>query len=428
MSNRDNARRTAVEIAFDGTDITTSIKPYLKSVTYVDNEEDETDEIQIQVHDRDSVWMEKWLNDAIDAASSTSSGPSEGSSGGGETVYTVVKGDTLSGIAAKYGTTYQEIAKENGIKNPNLIYPGQQFKIPGTGGSSDSGAAVSTNAGLKMDAVIVRENWTGGGKDAILPCGEFELDSVAASGPPAVIAIKGTSLPFTAQIRQTKKSKAWESFNLSGIANEIAAANGMVCMYESASDPFYSRVEQLKTSDIQFLETLCHNAGISLKVTNRILVLFDQAAYESKAAIFTIKRGGGAYTKYKLNVGTADTQYSSCRVSYVDSTGKCIEGIAKVEDYKADAKNNQQLEITAKVANKDEAKALAEKMLRKHNRYAKTATFTMPGNPDLVAGVTVMLEKWGGWDGKYIVTQAKHTVSGSGYTVQIKLRRVLEGY
>ena len=80
------------------------------------------------------------------------------------------------------------------------------------------------------------------------------------------------------------------------------------------------------------------------------------------------------------------------------------------------------------MADKAEAKALAEKFLRKHNRYAKTATFTMPGNPDLVAGVTVMLEGWGGWDGKYIITQAKHTVDGSGYTVQIKLRRVLEGY
>ena len=428
MSNRDNARRTATQIAFNKADITTSIGPYLKSMTYVDNEEDETDEIQIQVHDRDSVWMEKWLNDAIDAASSTSSSSSDTPSGGGETVYTVVKGDTLSGIAAKYGTTYQEIAKANGIKNPNLIYPGQQFKIPGTGGGEASGGDVSADPGLKIDAVIVRENWTGGGKDAVLPCGEFELDSVAASGPPAVINIKGTSLPFTAQVRQTKKSKAWENYTLSGIANEMAGANGMVCMYESASDPFYSRVEQVKTSDIQFLETLCHKAGISLKATNRTLVLFDQAAYESKAAVFTIKRGGGAYTKYKLNVGTADTQYSSCRVSYVDPAGKCIEGVAKVEDYKADAKNNQQLEITAKVANKDEAKALAEKMLRKHNRYAKTASFTLPGNPDLVAGVTVMLEKWGGWDGKYIVTQAKHTVGGSGYTVQVRLRRVLEGY
>ena len=428
MSNRDNARRTATQIAFNKADITTSIGPYLKSMTYVDNEEDETDEIQIQVHDRDSIWMEKWLNDAIDAASSTSSSSSDTPSGGGETVYTVVKGDTLSGIAAKYGTTYQEIAKANSIKNPNLIYPGQQFKIPGTGGGEADGGAVSADPGLKIDAVIVRENWTGGGKDAVLPCGEFELDSVAASGPPAVINIKGTSLPFTAQVRQTKKSKAWENYTLSGIANEMAGANGMVCMYESASDPFYSRVEQVKTSDIQFLETLCHKAGISLKATNRTLVLFDQAAYESKAAVFTIKRGSGVYTKYKLNVGTADTQYSSCRVSYVDPAGKCIEGVAKVEDYKADAKNNQQLEITAKVASKDEAKALAEKMLRKHNRYAKTASFTLPGNPDLVAGVTVMLEKWGGWDGKYIVTQAKHTVGGSGYTVQVRLRRVLEGY
>ena len=56
-------------------------------------------------------------------------------------------------------------------------------------------------------------------------------------------------------------------------------------------------------------------------------------------------------------------------------SGKCISATAKVEDYKADAKNNQQLEVTARVADKDEAKALAEKLLRKHNRYAKTATF-----------------------------------------------------
>lgn len=47
-----------------------------------------------------------------------------------ETVYTVKKGDTLSGIAAKYGTTYQKLAKYNDIKNPNLIHVGQKIKIP----------------------------------------------------------------------------------------------------------------------------------------------------------------------------------------------------------------------------------------------------------------------------------------------------------
>lgn len=46
------------------------------------------------------------------------------------TVYTVKKGDTLSQIAAKYGTTYQAIAAYNGIKNPNVIRVGQKIKIP----------------------------------------------------------------------------------------------------------------------------------------------------------------------------------------------------------------------------------------------------------------------------------------------------------
>lgn len=48
----------------------------------------------------------------------------------GVTVYTVKKGDTLSQIAAKYGTTYQAIAAFNGIKNPNVLRVGQKIKIP----------------------------------------------------------------------------------------------------------------------------------------------------------------------------------------------------------------------------------------------------------------------------------------------------------
>ena len=43
--------------------------------------------------------------------------------------YTVQAGDTLSGIAQKFGTTYQELARKNNISNPNLIYPNQQIII-----------------------------------------------------------------------------------------------------------------------------------------------------------------------------------------------------------------------------------------------------------------------------------------------------------
>lgn len=46
--------------------------------------------------------------------------------------YTVVKGDTLTAIAKKYGVTVAELVKANPqIKDPNLIYPGQVINIPG---------------------------------------------------------------------------------------------------------------------------------------------------------------------------------------------------------------------------------------------------------------------------------------------------------
>ena len=43
--------------------------------------------------------------------------------------YVVKRGDTLSAIARIFGTTVTKIVKDNGIKNPNLIYPGQKLII-----------------------------------------------------------------------------------------------------------------------------------------------------------------------------------------------------------------------------------------------------------------------------------------------------------
>ena len=440
MSDKNQARRTAAEIAFDGVSITSSILPYLLSLTFTDNEEDETDDLQIRLQDRDGIWLEKWLNDAIQAAASTAAGSAAATPA--TTSYQVTAKSGLN-VRSGPGTSHSKLGalvygatvEVSGISNgwATVSYGGKTAYVSASyikeAGGGEKQKTSAPASGLKIQAVFVRQNWTGDGKDKVLDCGQFELDSVKAAGPPATITIKATSLPYSSQVRQTKKSKAWEAYKLSGIANEMAAANGMTCLYLSSSDPFYARAEQFKASDIEYLSALCHDAGISLKATNNILVLFDQASYEAKPAVVTIKRGAGGYTKYTLDVGEADAQYSSCRVSYTNpSTGKSIEATAYVEDYKADAKNNQQLEVTAKVFSIAEAKTLAEKRLRLHNKYEKTASITLPGNPDLVAGVTVMLENWGAWDGKYIIKQTKHTIDEDGYTVQIRLRRALEGY
>ena len=50
--------------------------------------------------------------------------------GSGQEAYYVVRpGDTLSGIASRFGTTYQRLVQLNGIRNPNLIYVGQRLRV-----------------------------------------------------------------------------------------------------------------------------------------------------------------------------------------------------------------------------------------------------------------------------------------------------------
>jgi LysM repeat protein len=75
---------------------------------------------------------------AATAAASQSSAGAESTGTSGETVYTVQRGDTLGKIAARYGVTTKQIVDLNGIKNPNLIVPGQKLKIPGTKSAATS--------------------------------------------------------------------------------------------------------------------------------------------------------------------------------------------------------------------------------------------------------------------------------------------------
>lgn len=99
----------------------------------------------------------------------------------GVTVYTVKKGDTLSQIAAKYGTTYQAIAAYNGIKNPNAIRVGQKIKIP----------ASTAPAGLKKgDRVKVLNAVTYDGKPFRTYYDTYDV--IQVSGARVVIGVGAT--------------------------------------------------------------------------------------------------------------------------------------------------------------------------------------------------------------------------------------------
>lgn len=437
MSDKRLARRVELRLTFKNVDVPEDINRHLLSAAYTDEEEDSTDDFQIEYDDRENNLLGTWVEIKPTIIKSKKQVEKKVEK---ESVvnYVVQRGDTLWAIASKYlgdSTKYPQIAQENNIMNPNLIYPGQVFKIT-TGGTATSTAVekeeTETVETVEMvikprlvSAVLVQKNWNDTGKDVTLDIGTFEIDSVDMSGPPDKVTVKGTSIPYTSTLRMEKKSKAWENYTLKGIGEEIAGKNGMKLMYEAKENPAYKRKEQVQTSDIKFLQTLCHAAGMALKVTTMMIVIYDAAEYDRKPAIRTFRKGSSDVISYKMGTSMTDTAYTSCHVSYSDPDSK--ETIEYTYTPDSRAGTGQTLEVNEKIRSTAEAQQLAKKRLREKNTQEYTASLTVVGDVSLVAGVTVKLKGWQQFDRKYKVTQAKHTLL-NGYTVDLSLKQVLEGY
>ena len=368
------ARRAEVSASFDGTDVSAIVNDYLISLSFTDNEEDMADDLQIKLEDRAWMWVQQWLGNVIDGMRTTAKGVS-----------------ILASIKA-----------------------------------------------IETD-----------GTEIVTDCGEFELDEVKASGPPSTVTIKGTSLGYSG-IRKTENDKSWEKYTLSGIQGEIAGKYGLGTVYDCDYDPFYAHLEQAKQTDIAFLKKLCQDAGFSLKIANGKIVIFDQRKYEAQQEVAEIVFGNGGYTKWDFSTGESEVQYKQCIVRWTDTkTGKKIEGIAYANE--SDKKNAEEEKNSKKsskkksssssanegtdeilvitnqeVTSQGEAESLAEHLLKLHNKMERVAVFTLPGSPVYCAGMTVRVKEAGYWSGKYLIKTAKHSVSTSGYTTTITLRKVDE--
>ncbi len=92
------------------------------------------------------IYVGQVLKVSSNASTSSSTSSSANSTVTTAASYTVKAGDTLSAIAAKYGTTYQALASTNSISNPNDIYVGQVIKVSATATAASSQAVSSTNS------------------------------------------------------------------------------------------------------------------------------------------------------------------------------------------------------------------------------------------------------------------------------------------
>jgi|YNPBryantNP2012_1023418.scaffolds.fasta_scaffold01662_6 LysM repeat protein len=74
---------------------------------------------------------------------------------GGETIHVVERGETLAKIAARYGVTVKQITDLNGIANPNLIYPGQKLRIPAAGATAPAQSGATRTYTVRAGDTLV---------------------------------------------------------------------------------------------------------------------------------------------------------------------------------------------------------------------------------------------------------------------------------
>lgn len=357
-------RRAWLQVTYDNKDISEALAEYLISASYTDNLSGQVDDISLTLEDKAGLWQSDWMP---------------------------TKGATL-------------------------------------------------------DVTLCTYNWVGlYDGEADVQLGKFEIDEIELSSAPDVVTIKAAAITVSddSTLRSTLRSRTWENATVKKIANDVAVENNMKLYWDCDDDPAIDKLEQNDESDLDVLKKVCDDAGFALKVTTDTIIVFDEAKYEAAKPMVEIYHPDTQEidtvvantdeptpepilhsTGYSFTSKIRDV-YMKCHVKYAQDKDKSVIESTFTDPNKTEGAT---LEIHQQVSTQAEADRLAKKKLREKNREECTGSFSSEGQPFLCAGETVQMLGFGSFSGKYIITQAKHDLSSSGYTTSIDVRRCLIGY
>jgi phage protein D len=282
--------------------------------------------------------------------------------------------------------------------------------------------AKTTRAAAKL--LLFDEERYGGANAREIDCGTFEIDTISFQN--SETTVKATSLPYMDTLRDSKVNRLWEKVTLKAVAAEIAEKNGLALFWDLDPDPSYESLAQEYQSDAAFLNAQCVKAGAILKASDGKLIIVEESTLEQQDAAFDLRREDRGAASVSFSTNLLDGYFRSCHVTSSDGKANAsVEATFVAPGAPADGKI---LEVREKAASVGEALRLAQKRLREKNKSEFKATVTAPCDERYIAGVCVNVSGWGLFDGKYIIQQARHAISGGKTTTTAQMRKCIEGY
>lgn len=273
----------------------------------------------------------------------------------------------------------------------------------------------------QVKAKITSINWNKEGEVISKDCGTFIVDEPEYSIVPGTFSLNAISIPANTNFKDTQKSKTWKKATVSKIAQTIANNSGLSLHYDAIMNPRIDTKEQSAVSDMQFLQDLCNENGLVLKIYNNKLIIFSPGEYEQKKSVLTITKDMlSPPSTFKRTL--TDSGYDGARLRYKKSDGTLI-----TTEFFPTGRKTKVLELNDNVDNIAEGLNLCKSKLREKNIKEYTASLTIPGLFNVYASDCITLKNdFGIFNGKYFVEKMQQSISPTEYTLDI--HKVLSGY
>lgn len=327
--------------------------------------------------------------------------------------------------------------------------------------SVDKPAMFTLTLNEELDIDTQEFTWLDKNRDLIMPGNKVVIDfgyvdhleefkgvikalspGFSSSGVPA-LRIEGYDRSHNMQKGENKFKK--KNVKYSDVAKEIAKKYDLSDREVASKDKKYPWVKRnKKENDYALLQRLAKRIGYEFFVRNDILYFRPPADKGKKTASFEYRKN---FISFTPRLTTALAVHEVTVIGWDEKSKKKIKATATLADIKSNLgiqdfdklledtkgrKTKKKIEGRV-VKSKEDAKLLAIAELKRFNNGFISGSLELLGNPYLRPGMTIEItltkststsvKNW--FNGMYYINGAKHSLSDSGYTTTLEVRRCL---
>ena len=275
-------------------------------------------------------------------------------------------------------------------------------------------------SGDYLKAWIKAEHWQYDNVSEKLYCGKFLIDTIEISGFPQTTQVQGISVPIKTGFNVTQRNRTWKKTNTKSILSDLAKNGGIKIVYDAKIHDI-DEIRQSGKTDLTFAFGICADYGLSIKLYNDKMIVYDQTEYEKKKAAYTIRKDNlcGGY-KFKVQITKV---YDSVKIQYTKNKQTFTYSYTV-----PGKKGNRTLFINSKVDSYKEAETKAKAKLRENLRKNKSLTLNLTGMARYRAAENFRLEGFGKLDGVYFIDAVVHNKSHTAWKSTITAHPVVTDF